>query len=164
MTESMLLIEYPGLLQFLQFRIDSITDLFKDIYEGIKEANPSVEFRYNNHVRYPEFNGISFKDIAPYVDSVRDSDYSEQYGAPDKFVYKRNTILKIRRGIGFDKRVIAAIAVRPNATPEIIKESIKILSTLGIDGLSLGHYDGSHFEHLDAVAQGMKEANISIVD
>ncbi|NLO81691.1 MAG: hypothetical protein GX094_01280 [Clostridiales bacterium] len=164
LTESMLLIEYPGLLQFLKFRIDSVTELFKDIYEGIKEANSSVEFRYNNHVRYPEFEGISFKDIAPYVDSVRDSDYSEQIGAPDKFVYKRNTILKIRRGISFDKNIIAAIAVRPNATPELIKESIKVLSTLGIDGLSLGHYDGSHFEHLDAVAQGMKEANITIVD
>lgn len=162
LTESMLLVEYPGLFQFLQFRIASVTELFKDIYESVHEAKPSIDFRYNNHVRYPEFNGISFKDIAPYADSIRDSDYSEQYGAPDNFVFKRNTLLKIRRGIGFDKGVISAIAVRPNATPELIRESIKVLATLGLDGLSLGHYDCAHIEHLDAVAQGMKEANITI--
>lgn len=162
LTESMLLIEYPGLLQFIQFRIASVTELFKDIYESVHEAKPSIDFRYNNHVRYPEFNGISFKDIAPYVDSIRESDYSEQYGAPDNFVFKRNTILKIRRGIGFDKGVISAIAVRPNSTPEILRESIKVLATLGLDGISLGHYDGAHIEHLEAVSQGMKEANITL--
>ena len=92
------------------------------------------------------------------MDSVRDSDYSEQTGAKDRFVYKRNTLLKIRRGIGFDKDLIAAVATRPNATPELIRESLKIMSELGIDGLSLGHYDGAHMEHLDAIAQGMREA------
>lgn len=163
LTESMLLIEYPGLLQFLKFRIDSVTELFKDIYESVHEAKPLIDFRYNNHVRYPELNGISFKDIAPFVDSIRESDYSEQYGAPDNFVFKRNTLLKIRRGIGFDKGVISALAVRPNATPELIRESIKILATCGLDGLSLGHYDCAHIEHLDAVVQGMEEANITVV-
>ncbi len=157
-TDSMLLIEYPGLFEFLKFRIDSITELFRDIYQSIHEAKPSIDFRYNNHRRLPEYTGISFKHIAPYVDSVRDSDYSEQTGAKDRFVYKRNTLLKIRRGIGFDKDLIAAVATRPNATPELIRESLKIMSELGIDGLSLGHYDGAHMEHLDAIAQGMREA------
>ncbi len=162
LTEATLLMEYPGLLQFLQFRVRSITELFKDIYTRVHAVKPSIDFRYNNYVHLPELTGISFKDIAPYVDSVRDSDYSEQYGAPDKFLYKRNTLLKIRRGIGFEKRLLAALAVRPNATPEIIKESLKVLATLGLDGLSLGHYDCAHLEHLDAVSQGMKEANIVI--
>ena len=163
LTDSMLLIEYPGLLEFIKFRIQSVTELFKDIYESVHSAKPNVDFRYNNHVRYPEYVGVSFKDVAPYVDSVRESDYSEQYGAPDGFLFKRNTILKIRRGIGFDKPVVAALATRPNATPEILRKSLHVLAETGVDGLALGHYDGAHMEHLDAIKQGMAESNITII-
>jgi hypothetical protein len=162
-TESMLLFEYPGLAEFLKFRIKSITELFKDIYKSVHEAKGDIDFRYNNHVRFPEYAGISFKDIAPYVDSIRDSDYTEQTGAKDDFLYKRNTLLKIRRGIGFDKKLIAALAVRPNATPEIIKRSIAVLGELGVDGFSLGHYDGSHAEHLDAFKEAVEAINVQFV-
>ena len=163
LTESMLLLEYPGLEEFIKFRIKSITELFKDIYKSVHEAKPDIDFRYNNHVRYPEYTGISFKDIAPYLDSVRDSDYSEQIGAPDDFVYKRNTLLKIRRGIGFDKKLIAALAVRPNATPDLIKKSISILGDLGIDGLSLGHYDGAYIEHLNAFREAIDNIHVKLI-
>lgn len=163
LSESMLLMEYPGLLEFLKFRIASITELFSDIYRSVHEAKPQVDFRYNNHVRYPEYAGISFKDIAPYVDSIRESDYSEQTGAKDHFVYRRNTLLKIRRGIGFEKDLIAALATRPNATPALLEESLGVLSEMGLDGLSLGHYDGAHLEHLDAIGRGMEKNNIEIV-
>ena len=162
-TESMLLLEYPGLAEFIKFRIKSITELFKDIYTSVHEAKKTIDFRYNNHVHTPEYSGISFKDIAPYLDSVRDSDYTEQTGAKDDFFYKRNTLLKIRRGIGFDKKLIAALAVRPNATPEIIKRSIAVIGELGVDGLSLGHYDGSHIEHLDAFREAIEAINVKIV-
>ena len=163
LTDSMIFMEYPGLLDFIKFRVESVTELFKDIYESVHQARPDIDFRYNNHVRFPEYTGISFKHIAPYVDSVRESDYSEQYGAPDRFTFKRNTILKIRRGIGFDKKIIAALATRPNATPDVIRQSLHVLAETGIDGLSLGHYDGAHMEHLDAIGQGMAEANITLV-
>lgn len=162
-TDSMLLIEYPGLFEFIKFRIQSVTEMFKCIYEAVHEAKPNVDFRYNNHVRYPEYSGISFKHIAPYLDSVRDSDYSEQRGVPDQFLYKRNVLLKIRRGIGFDKDILAALAVRPNATPELIKQSLKMMTETGIDGLSLGHYDGAHMEHLTAIKEGMAENHYTIL-
>lgn len=163
LTDSMLFIEYPGLFEFIKFRIQSITELFKDIYESVHSAKKDIDVRYNNHVRFPEYTGISFKHIAPYVDSIRDSDYSEQFGAPDDFLFKRNTLLKVRRGIGFDKDLIAALAVRPNASPEIIEKSLKILAELGVDGLSLGHYDCAHMEHLEAIRSGMEKANITLM-
>lgn len=162
LLETGLLLEYPSLYQFLEFRMKSVTALLKDIHAAIKSANANVDFRYNNYLRYPELAGLDYIAVKDYLDSVRDSDYSEQLGAPDKFKRKKNTILKIRRGIGYDKALIAALAPRPNATPELIRESIKILSTLGVDGLSLGHYDGATFELLDAVKQGMLEAGIEI--
>jgi len=161
--ETGLLLEYPSLYQFLEFRTKSIAALFKEIKASIKSANPNCEFRYNNYLKYPELAGLDFAIVRDELDSVRDSDYSEQRGAPDRFKRKRNTILKIRRGIGYDKDVIAAFAVRPNATPEIIRESIKVLSTLGINGLSLGHYDGATMELLDAVKQGIHEAGMQII-
>lgn len=164
LTESALLTEYPALYQFLQFRIQSITALFKTIYDSLKEVKPNIDFRYNNYLRFPEFAGLDFKAVAPYLDSVRDSDYTEQRGMPDdNFQYKRNTLLKIRRGIGFDKRLIAAFATRPNATPEIIRASIAQLSTVGVDGFSLGHYDGSTRPILESIPQAMEENDIQLI-
>ncbi len=63
--------------------------------------------------------------VGPYLDSVRDFDYAEHLRALDDFVYKRNTLMKIRRGIGFEKDLIAALAVRPNATPELLIKSLQ---------------------------------------
>lgn len=163
LTDSVLFMEYPGLFEFIKFRVQSITELFKDIYESVHSLGRKIDVRYNNHVRYPEYFGISFKHIEPFVDSIRDSDYSEQFCAPDDFVFKRNTLLKVRRGIGFEKDLIAALAVRPNATPEVIERSLKILAELGIDGISLGHYDCAHMEHLEAIKSGMEKAGITIM-
>ena len=162
LTEAGLMIEYPGLYQFLAFRVQSITDLMKEIYQGIKEAKPHVEFRYNNYLRYPELAGLDFRAAAPYLDSVRDSDYTEQREVTDDFAYKRNTLLKIRRGIGCDKPVIAAFASRPNATEEILHRSIQALSTVGVDGFSLGHYDGSTNKLLHAVKDAMEMYDIHL--
>ena len=162
-TDVLVLMEYPGLMEFLKFKVKCITELFKDIYKSVHEANPNIDFRYNNHVSQPEYTGISFKDIAPYLDSVRDCDYSEQTGAKDDFLHKRSSLLKIRRGIGFEKPILAALAVRPNATPELIRRSVKVVSEMGADGFSLGHYDCAHMEHLDAFKQGLQEAHIEII-
>lgn len=162
LTDAGFLLENPSLYQWLEFRVRCVTELFREIYQAIKEVKPNVEFRYNNYLRFPEYAGLDFKAVKDYLDSVRDSDYSEQNGAKDHFKYKQNTLLKIRRGIGCEKPLLAAFACRPNATPELIKESIRIVSTLGIDGLSLGHYDGSTFELLDAVKSGMEEAGMEL--
>jgi len=156
-TEGLLLMEYPGLMEFMRFRVDSVTKLFSEVYALVHRTRPGIDFRYNNFVHVAEHAGLSFKRIAPYLDSVRDCDYSEHFGAPDHFKYKRQNLLGIRRGIGFDKKLLAAIAVRPNATPEILHDSLAALSEVGIDGISLGHYDCAHFEHLDAIGEGLQK-------
>ena len=72
-------------------------------------------------------------------------------------------ILKIRRGIGFDNSIIGALSVRPNATPELLMQAIEVYSTLGIDGLSLGHYDGSTYALLDSIREGMRRSGMQLV-
>ncbi|MDL2318811.1 hypothetical protein LJC74_07060 [Eubacteriales bacterium OttesenSCG-928-A19] len=162
LTEAALLMEYPGLAQFLTFRMDSITEMFRDIYNDIKAVKPNVEFRFNNYQRHPELSGLDYKAVAPYLDSVRDSDYTEQRKVTDNYEYKRHTLNKIRRGIGCDKPLLAAFAVRPNATPQILKDSIAQLAQVGVDGFSLGHYDGSTNLLLRAVRDGMEENDIHL--
>lgn len=163
LTETGFLMEYPELSQFLEFRMRCITSLFKDIYEALKDVRPNIDFRYNNYLRYPELAGLDYKAVGAYLDSVRDSDYTEQREVTDNFQYKRNTLNKIRRGIGFDKSLLAAFAVRPNATPEIIRESIGHLAQVGVDGFSLGHYDGSTRPLLRAVREAMEEYDIQLL-
>ena len=162
LTEAGLLLEYPALQSFLEFRARSITSLFRDIYGAIKRVKPQVEFRYNNYLRYPELAGLSYPHAAPYLDSVRDSDYTEQRRVTDGFAYKRHTLNKIRRAIGCDKPLLAAFAVRPNATPQIIRDSIGQLAQVGVDGFSLGHYDGSTRPLLRAVREAMEEYDITL--
>lgn len=162
LTEAGLLMEYPALAQFLEFRVKSIASLFSELYSAIKAVKPKVDFRYNNYLRYPELAGLSYPHVAPYLDSVRDSDYTEQRTITDGFQYKRNTLNKIRRGIGCEKPLLAAFAVRPNATPQILRESIGQLAQLGVDGFSLGHYDGSTRPLLRAVREAMEEYDISL--
>ena len=162
LTEAGLMMEYPELHQFLEFRMKIITSLFSTIYTSIKAVKPNIDFRYNNYLRYPELAGLDYKAVAPYLDSVRDSDYTEQRKVTDNFEYKRHTINKIRRGIGFDKPVLAAFAVRPNATPQILRDSIGTLAQVGVDGFSLGHYDGSTKPLLRAVKEAMEEYDIQL--
>lgn len=164
LTEAGLLLEYPALQQFLEFRVCCITELMQEIYTSIKAVRPEVEFRYNNYLTRPELAGLDYKAVAPYLDSVRDSDYTEQREITDDFRYKRGTLLKIRRGIGFDKPLIAAFACRPNATPEILHRSIAALATVGVDGFSLGHYDGSTNPLLDAIREAMEINDIHLAD
>jgi hypothetical protein len=159
LTETGLLTEFPGMWEFINFRIDCMTKLFEDISGRVHSLKKDIDFRFNNCFKLPEFNGYSIKRIAPYIDSLRDSDYLEQYGNPGDYAIKRNAILNMRRGLGFDKNLLASIPIRPNATPEIIRQSLKVLKTLGIDGISLAHYDSAYLDHLDAFGLGLKEEN-----
>ncbi|MDR2931701.1 MAG: hypothetical protein LBV27_01205 [Oscillospiraceae bacterium] len=158
-----LLLEFPGVYQWMAFRMESIKEILTEIYNAVKAADSKVEVRLNHCFEYQEFMGLRHGDLKDCVDSVRDSDYSEQTGNPDRLIVKQRQIAKIRRGVGFDKPVLASIGIRPNATPEIIRESIRRAANLGIDGLSLGHYDGASIANLKAVTQGMQEAEMEIL-
>ena len=161
-TQALLLIEYPGVMEFLKFRIDSVTLLMEEISGLVHAIRPGIDFRYNNFTGLPEFSGISYKRLKNCLDSVRDCEYSEQFGGKDGYVSKRKSLLGIRRGIGMDKRLIAGMGVRPNATAEDIYQSLQVLTTLGIDGISLGHYDCAHLTHLDAVGEGMRRVQMKV--
>lgn len=162
LLESAFLLQNPSLYQWLEFRVRSIASLFQEVYEAVKAVRPEVEVRYNTYFTHPELAGLDFRAVAPWIDSLRNSDYSEQTQAADGFARKMGTLFTNRYGIGFEKDLIAAVGIRPNATPEVIIKSIRLLAGMGIDGLSLGHYDGADLSLLRAVKQGMREANLTV--
>jgi hypothetical protein len=156
-TESALLLENDALTAWLQFRKRSITELFARVREALGSSGRQVEFRYNTYMASPERAGLDFKSAFAYVDSVRESDYSDQLGTAEGVATKRAKLMKARRALREDQQLIAALGVRPNATPETLRASIKAAVDAGCDGLSLGHYDGATMERLDAVREGLRE-------
>jgi hypothetical protein len=56
---------------------------------------------------------------------------------------------------------LSAIAVRPKGTPELIREGVKIAVDCGIDGFTLGHYDGSEFPMLRAIRECLDAKDVN---
>lgn len=156
-SEAELLLEHEAFASWLQFRRHSIDELFDLISTAIHTARSEVDFRYNTYMARPELAGLCFSSAFAYVDSVRESDYSDQLGTAAGVAIKRAKLMRARRALGDDKPLLAALGVRPNATPETLRASIKAAMDSGCDGLSLGHYDGATMERLRAVRDGMRE-------
>ena len=155
-SESALMIENEAFTAWLQFRKRSITELFALVREALTSGGRAVEFRYNTYMASPERAGLDFVSAFAHVDSVRESDYSDQLGTADGVATKRAKLMKVRRALREDQQLIAALGVRPNATVETLMDSVKAAVDAGADGLSLGHYDGATMERLDAVRQGLR--------
>ena len=161
-TSTMFLLEDPLFYQWLKFRCDSVTRYFKELYGAIKDANKNVMFRFNTCWEEQELIGQNLKAIAPYVDEIRMMDYSEQTGSDELVSRKGLWLANVRRQVGEDKPIIAGIAPRHKATPELIKKAIKIVALGGADGLSYGFYDGASIENLTAIREAMQEYEIQL--
>ena len=59
---------------------------------------------------------------------------------------------------------LSAIGVRPRATPEIIRQGVVVSAQCGVDGITMGHYDGAPFSNLRAIKEGMKLADVEILN
>jgi hypothetical protein len=156
-SEAELILENEQFGSWLAFRRRSIDDLFLMISQVAHQANPKIDFRYNTYMARPELAGLNFVSAFRHVDSVRESDYSDQLGTPEGVAIKRRRLMRARRALGDDKPLLAALGVRPNATPEILRASVKAAVDSGCDGLSLGHYDGATMARLRAVRDGLRE-------
>ena len=59
---------------------------------------------------------------------------------------------------------LSAIGVRPKATPQIIRQGVVVSAQCGVDGITMGHYDGAPFSNLRAIREGMKLADVEILN
>lgn len=155
-SEGTFWLENEAFAAWMHFRKRSVTELFRLVREALDGTGRAVEFRLNTYMTVPERAGLDFVSAFRHVDSVRESDYSDQLGTPEGVAIKRAKLMKVRRALRDDQKLIAALGVRPHATPETLIASVKAAVDAGADGLSLGHYDGATMERLDAVREGVR--------
>ncbi len=163
-SETSLLLEVPELYEWLAFRRDSLARMFKDIHERIHGVKPAIDLRLNAYITgNQELSGIDLRALKPHLDSIRSSDYSEQSGDPAGLEHKRRWLLSVRRAIGDEMRFLSAIGVRPNATPELIRQGVVVSAECGADGITMGHYDGASFSRLRAIREGLELADVEML-
>ena len=143
------------------FRCRSMDEFYRTMHEGIHRIRPA-NLRFNdcfeNHVDW----GFDLGTMKAHLDSVRVMEYSEQRGDPAALNRKRQWLTRERQALGKDFPLLSAIAVRPKATPELIRAGVRIAMECGMDGITLGHYDGAEFPMLRAIREGLKDAGVEV--
>jgi hypothetical protein len=159
------LFEAPELFQWLLFRRDSLTRLFKEVHDRIHAVRAKIDLRLNAYISADqELAGIDLAALKPHLDSIRSSDYSEQTGDPERLEHKRQFLMSIRQAVGDDMPFLSAIGVRPKATPELVRRGVIVSKECGVDGITMGHYDGAPFRNLRAIREGMQQADIEFAE
>jgi hypothetical protein len=162
-TPTAVLLRHPEMFDWLKFRCASLTRLFRDVHTAIRGTNPKIDLRLNAYIsNNPELSGIDLASLKPHLGSIRSSDYSEQSGSVQRLEHKRQFLLSIRAAVGDEMHFLSAIGIRPKATPELIRKGVVISSQCGADGLSLGHYDGAPLQNLEAIRDGLRDADVTV--
>ncbi|HEU0164280.1 MAG TPA: hypothetical protein VFQ54_04495, partial [Thermomicrobiales bacterium] len=160
-----LLLDTPELYAWLKFRTDSLTEFYQQIHDACHAVRDNIDVRLNHYAPYPELMGLDLKGVAPFLDSVRSSDYQEQSGSMERVQgWKRGYLHGIRHAIGVEKYFTSAISPRPKATPELVRAGIRVSAECGANGLTLGHYDGAWLDCLKAVKDGLNDAGIVVLE
>jgi hypothetical protein len=150
----------PELQTWQKFREDSMVNFFRIMHDGIRAIKPRVDLRYNDCFPGTSTWGLDFSTLKNSIDSIRVCDYSEQKGDPAQMHNKTEWLTAERKATGRDFPMLSAIAVRPKGTPELIREGVKIAVDCGMDGITLGHYDGAEFPMLRAIRVGLDAKDV----
>lgn len=159
-----ILLEVPELFQWLQFRRDSLTRLYRGVHESAHRIKPTIDVRLNAYISdNQELHGLDLRALKPHLDSIRSSNYDEQTGDICRLEHKRAWLLSVRRAVGDDMHFLSAVAPRPKATPEIVRQGVIVSAECGVDGITIGHYDNAPFPLLRAVKEGLELAGVEMV-
>jgi hypothetical protein len=158
-----LLVSHPEIFDFLRFRCSSMTRMFQRIQQAVKKIRPAIDLRLNAFIYdYWELSGIEFKSLRPHLGSIRSSNYDEQSGKMEMLEHKRQFLLAVRAAAGDEIHFLSSIGIRPQATPELVRKGVLISAECGADGLSLGHYDGAPLRLLEAIGDGLRDADVRV--
>lgn len=152
----------PEADRWQKFRCDSLARFYKDIAAAVHQIKPKMDLRFNLYFRNEAAWGVDLKHIRPHLNSLRVMEYTEQQGNPAAMPQKRQWLTHVRDAIGPDFPLLSAIAVRPKATPELIRQGVQIAVDCGVAGITLGHYDGAEFPMLRAIRDGLADAKVPL--
>lgn len=145
-----------------KFRERSLVRFYRIQHETIHKVKPTAEFRFNDAYFEAKKHGLDVTACSKHWDSVRNSDYSGQKGYPSQMDHKREWFKRERAELGPNYPFIGGVAVRPKATPELIREGVKITLENGGCGVSLGHYDGAEWPMLRAIKEELTAEHVYV--
>jgi len=158
-----MLVRNADIFDLVRFRCETMACLYQHLHDAMLKVRPTIDFRENAHIgRYPEFAGLEYATLKPFLGSMRSSDYSEQYGKVEWLEVTRRFLLSLGDAFGDEFPMYSAIAVRPGARPELVRKAVVISAEYDADGLSLAHYDSASIELLQAVSDGLKDTGVSV--
>ncbi|MGP8243727.1 MAG: hypothetical protein ACLQVN_04310 [Bryobacteraceae bacterium] len=157
------LLRHPEIFDLVKFRCMTMAGLYQHLHGAMVGIKPKIDFRDNAHIGiFPEFAGLEYASLKPFLGSVRSSNYSEQTGKADQLQVKRRFLLSLRDALGDEFPMYSAIATRPPATPDLVRKAVVLSAECGADGLSVAHYDSSPLPYLRAISEGLKEAGVTV--
>ncbi|HVU22535.1 MAG TPA: hypothetical protein VHE13_00315 [Opitutus sp.] len=162
-TQASLLIDpkdYRAIAGWNAFRFASVARVYRTLHEAAHAARPAVDLRYNIPSPSYPYYGINLPAMRPYLDSVRVLDYTEQDGDAGQMRHKEPWFYAVKQQLVPPLPLLSSVGVRRKATPELVREGVRIAVKMGAVGLGLGHYDGATFPLLRAVGEGLKEAGV----
>lgn len=152
----------PELGQWQQFRFASVAAFYKVLHPAIHKVKPGIVLRYDIHAKNIRDFGVDIVQLKPHLDALRIQDYSEQTGQAAAMDGKRTWLTEERGVVGPGFELISGVAVRPRATPELIRQGVKIAVETKMNGIMLGFYDGADFPNLRAVRAGLVDAGLPV--
>jgi hypothetical protein len=153
--------------QWLALRRNSTARIYRLISERIHREKPDLEFRLNDHLPFGSSlkanlaTGLHFEDLKGVINSCVNQDHTEQIGNPNEtFSYRKTWIAVNRSLLGAETPLISGVAVRPKATPALIRKGIQAAVDSGVNGIACKHYDGATYSMLRAVRDGLRAAGV----
>jgi len=150
-----------------EFQFRTSTEVYRELAQTIRNENPKCHLRLNDVYSWrnndPRDMGLDLTAICHHLGSMVHQDHQEQLGLADEdFSARKKWLTDNREHLGPDKPLLTGIAPRMRATPELVREGIRVAvqHPAAIDGLALKHYDGASFSLLRAFKQGMIEAGV----
>jgi len=147
---------YPEVEQFLKFREDATTEIYKLIIDRMRKEKPGIEFRLNCLNNWN--TGLNLSRLTSHIGSVHMSTHQEQQGNPN--TQRISRIRSVRHYVGPDIPILASVTTRLLSTPNIILNMIKQSVNSGVQGIGIKHYDGTPFSRLRAVRNGLYENGV----
>jgi hypothetical protein len=157
----------PQLDQWLACRRQSMARIYRLVAASIHKAKPGLDFRLNDFVPFGyglkgnRASGLYLEDLRGVINSCALSDHTEQLGRPDEtFALRKSWLAENRSLLGPETLVLSGVAVRPKATPALIRRGVQAAVENGADGIACKHYDGAAFSMLRAVRDGLAGAGV----
>jgi len=145
----------PVLKRWLDFRCESVNNLYRMTSTAAKSFKPDIDIRWNHYTRtHSYYSGVDLPSFMNHVDSIRANAFVEHQDNL-KLVYDKVKYLKnFEKVAGERVHWVAALDIR-GKDPSILEKSAELSSYSGCDGYALSHYGGAPFENLKAVKRGL---------